>query len=78
MPWPFDPVIMKADFRALLTERRDLMPGNEPPWGPMVVEPFEDIITPLSPEDARIAYGTALGNRLVALGMLDQAMVGVV
>lgn len=46
LEWPTPNEVDEADLRALATERRDLMPGNEPPWVPLDVEPLENEIVP--------------------------------
>jgi hypothetical protein len=54
LSWPMPDEVHVADIRALATERRDLM--NRPPraWKSTInVEPWEDTITPLSPDDSK-------------------------
>lgn len=50
------PEVKHADMRALRTEVRDVVGGELRPWecwGDGDIEPYDDVITPLSSDDAR-------------------------
>lgn len=58
LPWPDDGVwalVKREDVRALMTERRDLLPPPPAPWfeDEAGIEPWEKPIVPLAPADAR-------------------------
>ncbi len=73
LPYSTHPAVEEADLRVLMTERRDLMRGAEPPWTPMEVEPLHDCIKPRSPEAARLEYQWILRAALVGSGRIDIA-----
>ncbi len=54
LPWPMPEVVKEYDTRALMTERRDLLPVRRE-WSTKA-EPFEQRIQPLMPTAAFIAF----------------------
>lgn len=54
LPWPFPRAIKTADTRMLLTEKRDLMPGDRDSWEWRSdgIEPYPWKIVPWGPERA--------------------------
>lgn len=69
----YDARVVEADVRALMTERRDLMHGNSPPWGAMTAEPFETKIRPLPSTTVRREYLQELRSALVGTGRVELA-----
>lgn len=55
LTWPIPEEVHKADVVLLMTEKRDLMSPEPQDWG-IHVAPLPDIITPLSPQDAKDAF----------------------
>lgn len=59
--WPMPAEVLEADLILLATERRDLMPGNSPPWRPEALPaPMEERIEPLLPRRALRMFLDAL------------------
>ena len=57
LPIELPPAIKHADFVALATERRDLMPDHPEPWPCLLgVIPAKHAVLPLSPEDAKYIW----------------------
>ncbi|MDP2784340.1 MAG: hypothetical protein Q8O38_07080 [Sulfurimicrobium sp.] len=51
------PVTKQADLIALATEKRDLMPYSTEPWRSLTgVEPVEEKLMPLQPEQAKRVF----------------------
>lgn len=66
------PEIKRADMRALMTEKRDLMPWTGEDWGAEYqgIEPFREMIEPWGPVDATTVFlheFHMLDSRAVAL-----------
>ncbi len=58
LTFPHPRAVMKGDFRLLLSEARDLMPGRGAGWG-SGVEPYPDKITGWTPQEAKAMFLTA-------------------
>lgn len=58
LPWPFSKSIKWADTRMLLTEKRDLMPGDRAgeQWDGDGLEPYPWKIVPWTPEQAEFRF----------------------
>jgi 5'-deoxynucleotidase YfbR-like HD superfamily hydrolase len=54
--WPIPEEIHHADNVLLATEKRDLMVAQPASWGLEGVEPLEEVIIPLSPEESKKAF----------------------
>lgn len=69
LPWPDDAVwalVKREDVRALMTERRDLLPAPPAPWfeDEAGIEPWPEVIVPVGPDAARDRFlwaATSLG-----------------
>ena len=58
-----DPAIKRADLIALATEKRDLMPHSTEAWANLDgVEPLASVITPLSPQEAKLTFLAAFAD----------------
>jgi hypothetical protein len=58
LPEVMDARVKAADLRALMTERRDLMPASPHVWSTEHIQPLPGKVMPWGPDEARQAFNT--------------------
>jgi len=75
LPFELDPRVKEADVRALMTERRDLLPASPHKWSTEHIAPLPGTVLPWGPEEARQsfnAYYLALTEPRILTGVNGQ------